>query len=95
MLAKIENKPEAVTDENCAELMRDFEKWRMTQELGYTTLKGVGPLFDLFDEPRNRASSKGVISGNGDGKKSDRCRAIVKLWAAMAEWDLPAIKRIA
>ena len=35
MLAKIENKPEAVTNENCVELMRDFAIWRTTQELGY------------------------------------------------------------
>jgi hypothetical protein len=76
--------------------MRDFAIWRTTQKLGYTKKKSVGPLFALFDEKRTPGASKGIIYDTDDGEKADttldRQRVIVKLWAAMAEWNLPDIK---
>jgi hypothetical protein len=80
---------------NLIDLMRDFAIWRSTQKLGYTTNKAVGALFDLFDEPRSLGASKGIIYDTDDGEKADRQRVVVKLWAAMAEWGIARIKRIA
>jgi hypothetical protein len=39
-------------------------------------------------------ASKGVIFGSELGEKTDRCRVIVKLWAAMAKWALKNIHSV-
>jgi hypothetical protein len=49
-------------------------------------------LFGLFGDRSSLQAPKGAVYGSGDGKEADRQRVIVKLWAAMAEWDLSDIQ---